>query len=119
TSLAAILLSSTAAPLAFASIADGTLRIGVITDMSGQYSDGNGPGSVLAAKMAVEDFGGKVNGAPIQVIFADHQNKPDVAASIVRQWIDQARVDVIAEGVNSTVALAIQGVTREKGKIFL
>jgi branched-chain amino acid transport system substrate-binding protein len=102
-----------------ASSTEGVLRIGVITDMSGQYSDGNGPGSVLAVKTAVEDFGSKVLGMPIEVIFADHQNKADIGATIVREWLDTKGVDVIAEGVNSSIALAIQGVTRERGKIFL
>lgn len=95
------------------------LRIGVITDMSGQYSDGNGPGSVQAARFAVEDFGPSVLGRPIEIVVADHQNKPDVATGIVRRWLDQGGVDVVVEGVNSTVALAIQSVTRERGKIFL
>ncbi|RYY17367.1 MAG: hypothetical protein EON55_02330 [Alphaproteobacteria bacterium] len=95
------------------------LRIGIITDMSGQYSDGNGAGSVAAARLAVADFGGSVLGRPIEVVYADHQNKPDVAAGIVRQWLDTGGVDVVAEGVNSTVALAVQGVTRERGRIFL
>ena len=94
-------------------------RIGVITDMSGQYMDGNGPGSVQSARFAVEDAGGTVLGRPIEVLVADHQNKPDVAGAIVRQWIDKEGVDVIVEGVNSAVGLTVQGVTRERGKIFL
>jgi branched-chain amino acid transport system substrate-binding protein len=95
------------------------LRIGVLTDMSGQYSDGNGPGAVAAARLAVRDFGGTVLGRRIEVIYADHQNKPDIGATIAREWLDTKGVDVIAEGVNSAVALAIQGVTRQRGKIFL
>ncbi|WGR96168.1 ABC transporter substrate-binding protein [Bradyrhizobium sp. ISRA435] len=87
--------------------------------MSGQYSDGNGTGSVVAAQMAAEEIGGKVAGRRIEIISADHQNKPDVAAGIVRKWIDTKGVDVIAEGVNSAVALAIQTVTRERKKLFL
>jgi branched-chain amino acid transport system substrate-binding protein len=102
-----------------ASAAGDTLRIGIITDMSGQYSEGNGTGSVLAAQMAVDDFGGKVLGRKIEIVSADHQNKPDVAATIVREWLDTKGVDVVAEGVNSAVALAIQAVTKERGKIFL
>ncbi|WGR97105.1 ABC transporter substrate-binding protein [Bradyrhizobium sp. ISRA443] len=98
---------------------DGVLRVGIITDMSGQYSDGNGTGSVVAAQMAAEEIGGKVAGRRIEIISADHQNKPDVAAGIVRKWIDTKGVDVIAEGVNSAVALAIQTVTRERKKLFL
>jgi branched-chain amino acid transport system substrate-binding protein len=98
---------------------DGVLRVGIITDMSGQYADGNGTGSVVAAQMAAEEIGGTVAGRKIEIISADHQNKPDVAAGIVRNWIDNKGVDVIAEGVNSAVALAIQTVTREKKKLFL
>jgi branched-chain amino acid transport system substrate-binding protein len=98
---------------------DGVLRVGIITDMSGQYADGNGTGSVISAQMAAEEIGGTVAGRKIEIISADHQNKPDVAVGIVRNWIDNKGIDVIAEGVNSAVALAIQNVTREKKKIFL
>jgi branched-chain amino acid transport system substrate-binding protein len=98
---------------------DSVLRVGIITDMSGQYADGNGSGSVISAQMAAEEIGGTVAGRKIEIISADHQNKPDVAVGIVRNWIDNKGVDVIAEGVNSAVALAIQNVTREKKKIFL
>ena len=106
-----------AAPSARAS--GDTLRVGVITDMSGQYSEGNGTGSVLAAKLAVEDFGPTVLGRKIDIVAADHQNKPDVAAAIVRQWLDTGGIDVVSEGVNSAVALAVQSVTRERKKVFL
>jgi branched-chain amino acid transport system substrate-binding protein len=98
---------------------DGVLRVGIVTDMSGQYADGNGPGSVIAAQMAAEEIGGTVAGRRIEIISADHQNKPDVAVGIVRNWIDNRNVDVIAEGVNSSVALAIQNLTRERKKLFL
>ncbi len=98
---------------------DGVLRIGIITDMSGQYADGNGKGSVIAAQMAADEIGGTVAGRKIEIISGDHQNKPDVATNIVRNWIDNKGVDVIAEGVNSAVALAVQNVTREKKKLFL
>jgi branched-chain amino acid transport system substrate-binding protein len=98
---------------------DGVLRVGIITDMSGQYSDGNGTGSVTAAQMAAEEIGGTVAGRKIEIVSADHQNKPDVATAIVRNWIDNKGVDVVAEGVNSAVALAVQNVTREKKKLFL
>ncbi len=87
--------------------------------MSGQYSEGNGEGSVAAAQIAVEDFGPTVLGKRIEIISADHQNKPDIASTIVRNWIDTKGVDVVAEGVNSAVALAVQAVTRERNKIFL
>lgn len=98
---------------------DGVLRVGIITDMSGQYSDGNGKGSVIAAQMAAEEIGGTVAGRKISIISGDHQNKPDVATGIVRDWIDNKGVDVVAEGVNSAVALAVQNLTRERKKIFL
>jgi branched-chain amino acid transport system substrate-binding protein len=98
---------------------DGVLRVGIITDMSGQYADGNGPGSVISAQMAAEEIGGTVAGRRIEIISADHQNKPDVAVGIVRNWIDNGNVDVIAEGVTSSVALAIQNLTRERKKLFL
>jgi branched-chain amino acid transport system substrate-binding protein len=98
---------------------DGVVRVGIITDMSGQYADGNGTGSVIAAQMAAEEIGGSVAGRRIEIISADHQNKPDVATGIVRNWIDNRGVDVVAEGVNSAVALAIQNLTRERKKLFL
>jgi branched-chain amino acid transport system substrate-binding protein len=117
------LLIALGASLLFATSAaraeHGVLRVGIITDMSGQYADGNGTGSVVAAQMAAEEIGGTVAGRKIEIISADHQNKPDVAAGIVRNWIDNKGVDVIAEGVNSAVALAIQTVTRERKKLFL
>jgi branched-chain amino acid transport system substrate-binding protein len=98
---------------------DGVLRIGIITDMSGQYADGNGPGSVIAAQMAVDEIGGSVAGRRIEIISGDHQNKPDVATNLVRNWIDNKGVDVVAEGVNSSVALAVQNLTRDRKKLFL
>jgi branched-chain amino acid transport system substrate-binding protein len=98
---------------------DGVLRVGIITDMSGQYADGNGPGSVISAQMAAEEIGGMVAGRRIEIISADHQNKPDVGVAIVRDWIDNKHIDVIAEGVTSSVGLAIQNLTRERKKLFL
>jgi branched-chain amino acid transport system substrate-binding protein len=98
---------------------DSVMRIGVITDMSGTYADGNGPGSVAAVQMAIEDFGGMLLGKRIEVIVGDHQNKPDIGSGIVRDWIDNKNVDVVAEGVNSAVALAIQNITRARKKAFL
>jgi branched-chain amino acid transport system substrate-binding protein len=118
-SLLAGLLLSLAGPIAPASADDDVMRIGIITDMSGTYADGNGPGSVIAAQLAAEDFGGSILGKHIEIISADHQNKPDVGATIVRDWIDNKHVDVIAEGVNSAVALAIQNITRARKKAFL
>jgi branched-chain amino acid transport system substrate-binding protein len=102
-----------------AQISDDVVKIGVLSDMSSLYSDIAGPGSVIAAKMAVADFGGKVAGKAIEIVSADHLNKPDVGSSIARQWIDQDHVDVIVDVPTSSVALAVQDVTKEKGKVFL
>ena len=82
---------------ALAQISGDAVKIGVINDQSGLYADLAGQGSVEAARMAVEDFGGSVNGAPIEVLSADHQNKPDVGSNIVREWIDVEDVDVIVD----------------------
>ena len=114
----------TAAMLSFvttasAEISNGTVKIGVLTDMSGPYADNVGAGSVLAAKMAVEDYGGKVNGMPIEVISADHQNKADIGLALARKWYDTEGVDTITEVVSSGVALAVQQLSREKDKVLL
>jgi branched-chain amino acid transport system substrate-binding protein len=95
------------------------VKIGVMSDMSSLYADIGGPGSVAAAQMAVKDFGGTVNGVPIEVISADHLNKPDVGKAIAERWIDRDGVDAIADVPTSSVALAVQDVTREKRKVFL
>ncbi len=95
------------------------IRIGILNDQSGPYSDVGGKGSVIAAKLAVEEFGGKLLGKRIEVIAADHQNKPDIASAIARQWIDTESVDVIADGAGSSAGLAIQQVTRDSGRIFI
>jgi branched-chain amino acid transport system substrate-binding protein len=108
-----------AMPSAQAQISDNTVRIGVLNDMSGPYKDLAGPGSVLAAQMAVEDFGGKVLGASIEIVSADHQNKPDVGSGIARKWFDVDKVDAIADVPTSSVGMTVQEVSREKQKIFL
>lgn len=95
------------------------IRIGVLNDMSGPYADFQGPGSVLAAQMAVEDYGGKAAGHKVEVISADHQNKPDVGAAIARQWIDRDGVDMIADVPNSSVALAVSQIVKERNKVFI
>ncbi len=120
----ALALVAAVAPLGTASAAagkfsDGVVKIGVLTDMSGYYSDVAGPGSVLAAKMAVEDFGGKVDGVPIQVISGDHQLKADVTSNTARKWFDQDQVDVIADLVSSSTALAAMPIANEKHRILL
>ena len=95
------------------------IRIGILNDQSGPYADVGGKGSVTAAKLAVEEFGDKLLGKRIEVIAADHQNKPDIASAIARQWIDTESVDVIADGAGSSAGLAIQQVTRDSGRIFI
>ncbi len=115
--LAALLVSWSG--LAAAQISDGVVKIGVLTDLSGPASTPTGRGSVTAARMAVEDFGGKVLGKPITVISADHQMKPDVAAGIARQWYDRDQVDLIVDVPVSSVGLAVQNVANEKKKLFI
>jgi branched-chain amino acid transport system substrate-binding protein len=95
------------------------VKIGVLSDMSSLYADIGGAGSVAAAQMAVKDFGGKVNGVPIEVISADHLNKPDTGVSIARRWVDEDGVDAIVDVPTSSVALGVQQVLKEKGKVFL
>jgi len=95
------------------------IKIGVLSDMSSLYADIGGAGSVAAAQMAVKDFGGSVNGVPIQIVSADHLNKPDVGKAIVQRWIDEDGVDAVADAPTSSVALAVQDVMREKQKVFL
>jgi len=102
-----------------AQISDDVVKIGVLTDMNSLYSDATGTGSLIAAQMASEDFGGKVKGKPIEVIGADHQNKPDVGSNIARQWYDTGKVDAIVDVPTSSIALAVQQITREKNKVFL
>jgi len=104
---------------AYAQTADDVTKIGVLNDMSGLYSDITGPGSVVAAQMAVEDFGAKQKGMKVEIVSADHQNKPDVGTNIARTWIDVDKVDVIVDVPTSSVALAISEVVREKNKVFL
>jgi branched-chain amino acid transport system substrate-binding protein len=95
------------------------VKIGVLTDMSSLYADNGGQGSVVAAQMAVDDFGGTVLGRKIEVVSADHQNKADIGSGITRRWIDSENVEAILDVPNSAVALAVQGITRDKKKVFL
>jgi branched-chain amino acid transport system substrate-binding protein len=95
------------------------IKIGVLNDQSGLYADLAGPGSVAAAKMAVEEAGGKIGDVPIEVVSADHQNKPDVGSNIARQWYEVDGVDVIVDVPTSSVALAVSQITRDKNKVFL
>ena len=102
-----------------AQVSDDVVKIGILNDQSGLYADLAGQGSVIAARMAVEDYGGKVLGKPVEVVFADHQNKPDIASSIANQWIDTEKVDVIMDVPTSSVALAIQEITKNKNRIHI
>ncbi len=113
-SLAIMLASSTAA---LADASDGKVKIGILNDQSGVYADFGGKSSVEAAKMAIEDYGGKVLGVPVEIVDADHQNKPDIASNIARQWYDTEQVDAIMELTTSSVALAVQAIAKEKKKI--
>jgi len=99
--------------------AQAPIRIGVMNDQSSVYADFQGPGSVLAAQMAVEDYGGKAAGRKVEVLSADHQNKPDVGSVIARKWLDQDGVDVIMDLPNSAVAFAVSEVVRQKNKVMI
>jgi branched-chain amino acid transport system substrate-binding protein len=114
----AALLAATAISSA-AEVSDGKVKIGILNDQSGVYADFGGKWSFEAAKMAAEDFGGKVLDAPIEIITADHQNKPDVAANIARQWYDTEKVDAIMELTSSSVGLAVQALSKDKKKITI
>jgi branched-chain amino acid transport system substrate-binding protein len=115
----AVVAGALACGTAHAQSADDVTKIGILNDMSGLYSDITGPGSVVAARMAVEDFGAAQKGMKVEIVSADHQNKPDVGTNIARQWIDVDKVDVIVDVPTSSVALAISEVVREKNKVFL
>ena len=115
---AAVLALWLAAP-AHAQISDDVVKIGVLNDQSGLYADLAGPGSVVAARMAVEDFGGKVLGKPIEVVVADHQNKADIGAAIARQWFDVDKVDLAIDFANSSVALAVEQLAKDRNRIAI
>ena len=121
TKIAALLVGTalTLGMTAGAMAQDKTAKIGVLTDLSGLYADLGGQGSIVAAEMAVEDSGMKAKGWKIDVISADHQNKPDIATAITRRWIDTDKVDVLADVLNSGVALAVNNVVKEKNSILL
>jgi branched-chain amino acid transport system substrate-binding protein len=108
-----------AAGTAQAQVSDGVIKIGVLSDMSSLYTDLAGAGSVVAARMAVEDFGAAKKGMKVEILSADHQNKPDIGSNVARQWYDVDKVDVIVDTPNSGVALAVNQITKDKGKAFL
>ena len=119
-SLLALAIAGTfVAGAAHAQISDNVVKIGVLSDMSSLYTDLAGAGSVLAAKMAVEDSGIEKRGYKVEFASADHQNKPDVGSAIARQWYDTDKVDVIVDVPNSGVALAVSQITKDKGRVFL
>ena len=117
--IATLALAAAAALTSAAQAEDLTVKIGVMSDMSGLYADLGGPGSVVAAKMAVADFNPAAHGLKVELVNADMQNKPDVGVSIARQWFDVDHVDMIVDVPNSGVALAVNEVAREKNKVFL
>jgi len=117
--LALAVAGALTAGAAQAQISDNVIKIGVLSDMSSLYTDLAGAGSVVAAKMAVEDSGIEKRGIKVEIVSADHQNKPDVGSAIARRWYDEEHVDVIVDVPNSGVALAVSEITKEKGKAFL
>jgi branched-chain amino acid transport system substrate-binding protein len=104
---------------AHAQISDGVIKIGVMNDQSGTYADLAGPGSVVAARMAVQDFGAAKKGMKVEILVADHQNKPEVGSGIARQWFDVDKVDAIVDVPTSSVVLAVNQVAREKNKVLI
>jgi branched-chain amino acid transport system substrate-binding protein len=117
--ISALAAACLGAPAARAQISDDVVRIGVLNDQSGLYADLGGPGTVVAARMAVEDAGGTVLGKPIEIVFADHQNKPDVGVAVARQWFDTGKVDMAIGFDNSAVALAVEQLAAERNRIAI
>jgi branched-chain amino acid transport system substrate-binding protein len=114
-----VIAAALASSSAFAQYTDGVIKIGVLSDMASLYSDNGGPGSVTAARLAVEDFGAAAKGMKVEIVSADHQNKSDIGSSIANAWFDVDHVDVILDVPNSAVALAVSEVARQKNKLFL
>jgi branched-chain amino acid transport system substrate-binding protein len=114
-----VLAAAAASSAASAQYTDGTIRIGVLTDMSSIYADITGPGSLVAAKLAVEDFGATAKGMKVEIIGGDMQNKTDVGVNIATSWFDVERVDVIVDLPNSAIALAVSDIARQKNKLLL
>jgi branched-chain amino acid transport system substrate-binding protein len=116
---AAGLLASFSAAGQSTGVSDDVVKIGILTDMSGQFSHESGEGSVTAVRMAIEDFGGKVLGKPIELVVADHQNKPDLAASKAREWYEVEKVDMVANLINSAIALGVAQIAKDKNRIAI
>lgn len=120
--MSALLCAAALAPVAHAQTdgsPSGPLRLGLLTDMSGVYSDFSGNGSLVAVQMAIDDFGGKVLGRNIELLSADHQNKADIGANIAREWYDQQNVRAIFDTSNSAVTLAVTAITHDKNRIVM
>ena len=117
--VSALLATGLASSGARAQISDDVVKIGVLNDQSGLYADLGGPGSVVAARMAVEDFGGTVLGKPVEIVYADHQNKSDVGAAVAREWFEVGKVDMAIGFDHSAVALAVEQLAFEKNRIAI
>src|SRR5580698_6246845 len=117
--IAALALAAAASLASAAQAEDITVKLGVLNDMSSLYADIGGQGSVIAAKMAVEDFNPAAHGMKVEIISGDHLNKPDVGANIARQWFDVDKVDLIADVPSSGVALAVNTVVKEKNGVYI
>jgi len=104
---------------ASAQVSDDIVKIGVLNDQAGSVGDIGGKGSVVMAQLAIDDFGGKVLGKPVELIFADHQNKADIASAIARRWVDVEQVDAIVDGASSSAALTINEITRNAKRVFM
>ncbi|MEW6641968.1 MAG: ABC transporter substrate-binding protein [Pseudomonadota bacterium] len=117
-SVSAALLAGPAAQAAD-KISDGVVKIGILNDLSGIYSDFTGRGSAVAAQIAIDEIGGKVLGAPVELVAADHQNKPDIAANLAREWFDQGKVDMIADFPTSSTALAVMEIAKQKQRVTI
>jgi branched-chain amino acid transport system substrate-binding protein len=114
-----LLFATLLTALSLPASAQAPLKIGLLLDMAGPYADIGGQGTVTAARMAVDDFGGNVLGRPIEVVFADHQNKVDLAASLARQWFDEQGVETILDVAGSSAALAVNEVAKQRNKILV
>lgn len=117
--LAGVAFAALSSGAAQAQMTGNVIKIGVLNDRSGIYADLAGEGSAVAARMAAEEFGNAIGGTKIEIIVGDHQNKADIAANLARQWVDTDGVDVIADVPNSAAALAVQGITKDKKRLFL
>lgn len=114
-----VALLCTIAATAQAEISDNVVRISVLNDQSSAYAEAGGPGSVVAARLAIADFGGKVNGHPIELVSVDHQNKADIGATAARQMFDEGKVDAVFDISNSAVSLAVQDIARERQRVVV